>query len=75
MSNQLVIGFGPLPTRKTPLTPRPETSLKRNRAATASSSTLATLPPYYRKALKIKAISSYLFAGISPLYLREVIEG
>jgi len=31
--------------------------------------------PHHRKAPKIKATLSYLFTGISPLYLREVIEG
>jgi hypothetical protein len=74
MSNQPVVGFSPLPTRKVPLLPRPETSPKRNRAATASDSTAATLPPNRRKAPKLKPTNSYLFAGISPLYTREVIE-
>jgi hypothetical protein len=74
MSNQPVIGFGPLPARRVPLLPRLETSPKRNRAATASSSALATLPPHRRKAPKIKPTASYLFAGISPLYSREVVE-
>ena len=74
MSNQLVIGFSPLSARRVPLLPRLETSPKRNRATTASSLALVTLPPYYKKAPKIKPIASYLFTRISPLYLREVVE-
>ena len=74
MSNQLVIGLSPLPTRRVPLLPRLETSPKRNRATIASSLALATLPLHRRKAPKIKPIVSYLFTRISPLYLREVIE-
>jgi hypothetical protein len=74
MSNQPVVGFGPLPPRRVPLLPRPETSPKRPRASTASDSLPATRPPARRKAPKIKPTSSYLFTGISPLYSREVVE-
>jgi hypothetical protein len=35
---------------------------------------LATLPPYRRKAPKLKPTQSYLFTGISPLYSREIVE-
>jgi hypothetical protein len=77
MSNQPVIGFEPLPVRRTPLVPRADTSPKRNRAGTASQSTTSTLPPNRRakRAPKLKPTNSYMFTGLHPLYTREVVEG
>ena len=77
MSNQLVIGFGPLPINRTTLLPRPATLLKRSRALTTSDIAQPTLPLYRRpakKALKLKPTSSYIFRGLHPLYIRKVIE-
>ncbi|PMD24976.1 hypothetical protein NA56DRAFT_642782, partial [Hyaloscypha hepaticicola] len=74
MSNQPVVGFGPLPPRRLPLQPRPETSPKRNRTATASDSRPATLPPHRRRAPKLKPTNSFLFTSISPLYSREIVD-
>ena len=77
MSNQPVIGFEPLPTRRTTLLPRPATSPKRGRAPTTSDTAQPSLPPHRRpamKAPKLKPTSSYMFKGLHPLYIQKVVE-
>jgi hypothetical protein len=76
MSNQPVIGFGLLPGRRAPLSPRQTFLSKRGRAITTTA-VEPILPPhrrYIRRARPLKSTNSFLFTGIYPLYTREVID-
>jgi hypothetical protein len=79
MVSQASLPFYGMPTR--PLSPRqpsraPGTSPKRSRALTTTGEAAETLPPARRlkRAPALKHTTAFLFAGVHPLYRREIIE-